>query len=56
MSTETPAPAETATPDAPVVDAAKADEPLGAPGLAALKSEREAKALPTNAVLLLKLG
>lgn len=44
MSTETPAPAETATPDAPVVDAAKADEPLGAPGLAALKSEREAKA------------
>lgn len=44
MSTETAAPAETATPETPAVVAAKADEPLGAPGLAALKSEREAKA------------
>lgn len=44
MSTETPAPAETVTPETPTVQAAKADDPLGAPGLAALKSEREAKA------------
>jgi hypothetical protein len=44
MSTETAAPAETVTPETPAVEAAKADEPLGAPGLAALKSEREAKA------------
>lgn len=44
MSTETAAPAETVTPETPAVVAAKADEPLGAPGLAALKSEREAKA------------
>ena len=45
MSTETPAPAET-TPEAPTKEpeGAKPDEPLGAPGLAALKSEREAKA------------
>lgn len=44
MSTETPAPAETVTPETPAVEVAKADELLGAPGLAALKSEREAKA------------
>lgn len=45
MSTETPAPAEDA-PEAQTTDheGAKPDEPLGAPGLAALKSEREAKA------------
>ena len=43
MSVENPAPAEPiiANVDA---DAAKADEPLGEPGLAALKSEREARA------------
>lgn len=47
MSTETPAPAEpNATPAEPVEPVgAKPDEPLGAPGLAALKSEREAKAI-----------
>lgn len=44
MSTETPAQVETVTPETPAVEVAKADEPLGAPGLAALKSEREAKA------------
>lgn len=44
MSTETTAPAETATPVVPAAEVAKTDEPLGAPGLAALKSEREAKA------------
>lgn len=46
MSTETPAPAEpTATPAAPAEpEGAKPDEPLGEPGLAALKSEREARA------------
>lgn len=44
MSTETQAPAETVTPETPAVEVAKTDEPLGAPGLAALKSEREAKA------------
>lgn len=45
MSTETPAPAELATDNPASADqAAKVDEPLGAPGLAALKSEREAKA------------
>lgn len=43
MSTETPAPAETVTPETPAVEAAKVDEPLGEPGLAALKSEREAR-------------
>lgn len=44
MSTETPAPAEPVTPETPAPEVAKTDEPLGAPGLAALKSEREAKA------------
>lgn len=44
MSTEITAPAETATPVVPAAEVAKTDEPLGAPGLAALKSEREAKA------------
>lgn len=46
MSTETPAPVAEpiATPETPVEpDAAKATEPLGAPGLAALQSEREAR-------------
>lgn len=45
MSTDAPAPAEPiATPDPVDPEGAKPDEPLGAPGLAALKSEREAKA------------
>lgn len=48
MSTETPTPeAHTATPvptPPPAPAGATPDEPLGAPGLAALKSEREAKA------------
>lgn len=44
MSTETTTPATPAAPDAPAPEVAKTDEPLGAPGLAALKSEREAKA------------
>lgn len=50
MSTETTAPAETATtpvPEAPEV--AKTDEPLGEPGLAALKSERAARAAAEKA-------
>lgn len=43
MSTENPAPAEPI--EAPAQqEGAKPDEPLGEPGLAALKSEREAKA------------
>lgn len=38
-------PTETVTPEAPVVEpVAKTDEPLGAPGLAALQAEREAHA------------
>lgn len=49
MSTEIPAPAETVTPETPEVAAAKADEPLGAPGLAALKSERAARAAAEKA-------
>lgn len=48
MSTETPAPAETApAPGSPEV--AKTDEPLGEPGLAALKSERAARAAAEKA-------
>ena len=50
MSTETTAPAETSTapvPEAPEV--AKTDEPLGEPGLAALKSERAARAAAEKA-------
>lgn len=50
MSTETPAPAETA-PESPkvVTDGAKPDEPLGESGLAALKSERAARAAAEKA-------
>lgn len=45
MSTETTAPAEPITPaEVPAPEGAKPDEPLGEPGLAALKSEREARA------------
>lgn len=44
MSTETTTPVTPAAPVAPTTEVAKTDEPLGAPGLAALKSEREAKA------------
>lgn len=48
MSTETPAPAEpTETPEAP--EGTTPDEPLGEPGLAALKSEREARAAAEKA-------
>lgn len=50
MSTETPAPAETA-PETPSTDpeGAKPDEPLGEAGLAALKSERAARAAAEKA-------
>lgn len=45
MSTETPASAEPiTTAEVPAPEGAKPDEPLGEPGLAALKSEREARA------------
>lgn len=44
MPTETTTPVTPAAPTAPTTEVAKTDEPLGAPGLAALKSEREAKA------------
>lgn len=43
MSTETPALTTTEVPAA-TPEGAKPDEPLGAPGLAALKSERDARA------------
>lgn len=48
MSTETPAPAEpTETPEPP--EGTTPDEPLGEPGLAALKAEREARAAAEKA-------
>lgn len=48
MSTETTAPAET-TPATEAAEVAKTDEPLGEPGLAALKSERAARAAAEKA-------
>lgn len=50
MSTESPAPAESATePTSEAPEGAKPDEPLGEPGLAALKSERAARAAAEKA-------
>lgn len=50
MSTETPTPAEPVTePTSEQPEGAKPDEPLGEPGLAALKSERAARAAAEKA-------